>query len=412
MNRLNDKESKNNVPVQPTFRWVMLVLMSLLYGCFGLAVASISPLVGSISLDLSINSSQMGTILGAWQLVYIGLAYQSGSLLDRFGIKRSVAAGATAIALSLFMRAISVDFITLLLAVVIFGVGGSMISVGSPKVAGIWFRGRQRGMATSVSFAGSILGSVIGIACTNSIVVPVLGHWRLAFFLYGTVTVVATLIWIVFAKDQILPMKSSNDSDKKHQGKLREIITINNVKLIVVLGFSVFLLNHGLRNWLPVLLMEKGMSDASAGFLAAVPLIIGMITMLVIPTIVQSGYRKLTVIILLIISALTVIPIALADSYVLVVFLVLSGAVRQPLNSLLLLLLMDTKGIGAKRIGAAGGLFFAVSEIGGFGGPFVVGILRDLTGDARLGVIVIGLVMLLFAPFALKVKDYKQVEQL
>ena len=96
----------------------------------------------------------------------------------------------------------------------------------------------------------------------------------------------------------------------------------------------------------------------------------------------------------------------------LVVFLAVSGAVRQPLNSLLLLLLMDTKGIGAKRIGAAGGLFFAVSEIGGFGGPFVVGILRDLTGDAKLGVIVIGLVMLLLTPLALKVKDYKQVEQL
>ena len=149
----NDKELIERSSSQPSFRWTMLALMSLLYGCFGLAVTSIAPLVDTISKELSINSSQMGTILGAWQLVYIGLAYQSGSLLDRFGVKRSIAAGALAIAVSLFVRAAAVDFITLLLAVIIFGLGGSMISVGSPKVASMWFSGRQRGMATSVSFA-------------------------------------------------------------------------------------------------------------------------------------------------------------------------------------------------------------------------------------------------------------------
>ena len=98
---------------------------------------------------------------------------------------------------------------------------------------------------------------------------------------------------------------------------------------------------------------------------------------------------------------------ALGQGAVVLVFLVISGAVRQPLNSLLLLLLMDTKGIGSARIGAAGGLFFAISEIGGFGGPFIVGVLRDITGDAQLGIIVIGLVMLVLTPLTFKVTDYK-----
>ena len=175
----------------------------------------------------------------------------------------------------------------------------------------------------------------------------------------------------------------------------------------MVLGFSVFLIIHGLRNWLPVLLIEKGVSEANAGFMAAIPMVIGMITMLVIPSVVKSGYRKPTVIILLIIAGVTVIPLALGQGAVVLVFLVISGAVRQPLNSLLLLLLMDTKGIGSARIGAAGGLFFAISEIGGFGGPFIVGVLRDITGDAQLGIIVIGLVMLVLTPLTFKVTDYK-----
>ena len=403
----HDKKLIEHSSIQPSFRWVMLALMSLLYACFGLAVTSIAPLVDTISKELSINSSQMGTILGAWQLVYIGLAYQSGSLLDRFGVKRSVAAGAIAIALSLFVRAIAVDFITLLLAVLIFGLGGSMISVGSPKVASMWFHGRQRGMATSISFAGSILGSIIGMALTSAVVVPLLGNWRLAFLFYGVITVIATLVWLLLARNQVPASDDGSDPDQARAGNLKQIIAIDNVKLIVVLGFSVFLLNHGLRNWLPVLLIEKGVSEANAGFLAAIPMMVGMATMLVIPSVVKSGYRRPTVIVLLMIAGLTVLPLALGEGATVLVFLVISGAVRQPLNSLLLLLLMDTKGIGSARIGAAGGLFFAVSEIGGFGGPFIVGVLRDITGDAQLGIIVIGLVMLVLTPLTFKVKDYK-----
>ena len=47
---------------------------------------------------------------------------------------------------------------------------------------------------------------------------------------------------------------------------------------------------------------------------------------------------------------------------------------------------METPGVGARRMGAAGGIFFAAAEIGGFGGPFLLGILRDSTGSLFFGV--------------------------
>ncbi len=38
-------------------------------------------------------------------------------------------------------------------------------------------------------------------------------------------------------------------------------------------------------------------------------------------------------------------------------------------------------------MGAAGGLFFAAAEIGGFGGPFLLGVIRDATGALEPGVL-------------------------
>jgi len=55
-------------------RWRMLALNALSYGCFGLAVGSLPPLVDPIIDDLEMTSGQMGLVLGTWQLVFIGTA--------------------------------------------------------------------------------------------------------------------------------------------------------------------------------------------------------------------------------------------------------------------------------------------------------------------------------------------------
>jgi nitrate/nitrite transporter NarK len=40
-------------------------------------------------------------------------------------------------------------------------------------------------------------------------------------------------------------------------------------------------------------------------------------------------------------------------------------------------------------MGVVGGLFFSIGEIGGFGGPFILGLLKDVTGSFYSGIIFI-----------------------
>ena len=134
-------------PERSPARWLMLALVWLLYGCFGLTQGSIPPLVQPVVEDLGMTYGQMGVILGIWQLVYIGTASPLGTLVDRWGVRRSMAAGLFLILLSLVLRGLAVDFYTMLLAVALFGVGGPVISIGAPKVVALWFQGRERGMA-------------------------------------------------------------------------------------------------------------------------------------------------------------------------------------------------------------------------------------------------------------------------
>ena len=69
---------------------------------------------------------------------------------------------------------------------------------------------------------------------------------------------------------------------------------------------------------------------------------------------------------------------------------------------ILTLVLMETRGIGAARIGAASGLFFTAAEIGGFGGPLLLGLSREWTGSLMMGVVVLGVLtagLLVLLPF-------------
>ena len=97
------------------FRWVMLALLWLLYFSFGVVTRSPSPLITPIINDLKMSYGQMGFVLGSWQVTYIALAIMAGIIMDRWGIKRSIFAGALIIGLSATLRAFSTGFFTLLI---------------------------------------------------------------------------------------------------------------------------------------------------------------------------------------------------------------------------------------------------------------------------------------------------------
>ena len=115
-------------------RWLVLFGVWLIYAAFGLIATSLAPLVDRIELDLDIGHTAMGSVMGAWQLIFVAAALPCGLLLDRLGIRWALLLGALSIAASAWGRSIAVDYAGLLFAVMIFGIGGPIISAGAPKV--------------------------------------------------------------------------------------------------------------------------------------------------------------------------------------------------------------------------------------------------------------------------------------
>ena len=377
-------------------RWWMLLGVWLLYLSFGLNIAALAPLVPVIESDLGMSHSAMGRVLGAWQFVFILSAIPCGILLDRLGARWAMLGGALLMAVSAFWRSIATDEISLLLAVAVFGLGGPIISTGAPKVVSAWFESRQRGLAMGIYVTGPGIGAIVGLLLTNAVLLPALDNdWRQVLRLWGFFTLITALAWFVISCR--LTMAPSH---------LRKLQTIDLgllpllrhpvVRLLLLMSIGVFAINHGIGNWLPELLRASGRTITQASHLAALMVLVSVISALTIPRLATGQYRLIILFMLCLSSVCAMVLLRVPTGMPLFAGLVFQGIATGSIMTIMMLILVETPGIGERRAGTAGGLYFSTAEIGGVGGPVMLGVVYDATGGFATGLTVlccIGLVL-------------------
>jgi len=346
---------------------------------------SIAPLVTPIISDLGISFAEMGFILGAWQITYILISLINGPLIDRWGIRKALFAGATIISLSMFLRYFPTGFFSLLFAVALFGVGAPMISIGGPKAIALWFDGKNRGTAIGIFMAGNISGGLVALSLTNSLVMPAVQHsWRWTFVVYGSIALFIAMLWLIFAREK--PIESPEENISQLQVFTR-LIRIRKVQIILMMGLFSFTIFHGLGNWMPKILETSGLSPSLAGFGAAVPLVSAIPAILMVPRLIPGHLRGKAISAFALCTSILIIVITSTSGIPLIVGLMLIGMSNSGFLPIMMLILMDSPEIGSKYMGAAGGLFFCVAEVGGVMGPFMMGALVDLTGTFLAGAV-------------------------
>lgn len=377
----------------------MLFGVWLLYSAFGLVAASLAPLVSIVETDLAISHTRMGSIMGAWQLVYIFSAIPCGMLLDRLGARWALLLGVLLIAASALARSVAIDYWGLLFAVMLFGLGGPIVSSGAPKVITSLFEGRDRGFAMGIYMTGPALGGVVALTLTHSVLLPLFdGDWRKLLQLWAGLAVVFGVIWFVLASVQraaenghdplergAAPSGSQDQSARAEKSGLRDLLRIPAVPIVLCMSVGVFMFNHGLNNWLPELLRASGKSIVAAGNWAALPTVVGVFGSLLIPRFATPERRFSILLWLCIAAAVSSLLLQTTNSFSLGTGLLLQGIARSSMMTVLILTLVELPGIGERRAGAASGLFFSAAEVGGVMGPLGLGALYEFTGGFSAG---------------------------
>lgn len=376
-------DSDFHAPTHP-YRWAMLFGVWLVYFSFGVTVASMAPLIAPITADLGISHGAMGTVLGAWPLIYIGSSLPAGALIDRIGPRRSLMLCSALIALSALLRGFADGYLSMFLAVAVFGLGGPLISIGAPKVMSLWFEGKERGIAMGLYISGPTIGNILSLSLTNSLLMPFYdGDWRAVLLTYAGVSVACGVVWVIISANAASRTMERRIAAEPRRSQLQvfgELMASPAVRLILLMSVGMFIFNHGLNNWLPEILRTGGMDAATAGFWASVPTAVGILAALTIPRFATPDRRILVLGLLIASAGAATLLLHLPQGPLLAVGLAFQGVARGTMMAVAILLLIETRGVESRNAGAAGGLFFSAAEVGGVLGPVMVGVIHDFTG--------------------------------
>ncbi len=382
-----------------TNRWAVLGGAWAVYAAFGLLVATTGALVPQIQADLELSDGQMGAVLGAWQLVFIGASIPAGRVIDRFGVRRALLISMTVMVASGFGRALATGFPTLFLAVALHGAGAPMISVGAPTVAAGLFDGPTRRRAVGIYSTAPAIGGIGGLVLPGSVIGPLVGtgadeDWRIIAAVLTGLAAIALVVWLLVSRglDRLIEPGSGPGL-----GEYRSIAGLPVVRFVLVLSIATFFFVHGVGQWAVAILAERGWSAAQAGGWAGLGTAGGLVGSFWLPRIATPERRPVLLITTLLVGAVAVQLLPTTAVLVLAPAIVVAFVARTALVPLLVLTLMDHPDVGPARTAAATGLFFTTAQIGGVTGPLVTGVLAEASGGFRVPLLVHSAVMVAIA---------------
>ncbi|MFI6511572.1 MFS transporter [Streptosporangium sp. NPDC050855] len=178
------------------YRWVVLGVATFTQAAAAFFVQGIGAMSVHLQRDLGLNTTQLGLLLSAAQLLPLAGLLVAGRLLDRHDERWIVGIGALVVAVALAAGSAAPGYVSLLVALLIVGAGYSTIQPGGSKSVASWFDARQRGMAMGVRQAGLPLGGVLAALALPSLATAF--GWRSTLVAGALVALSGAVAFMVF----------------------------------------------------------------------------------------------------------------------------------------------------------------------------------------------------------------------
>lgn len=143
------------------YRWVILGVATFTQAAAAFFVQGIGAMSVHLRRDLELNTTQLGLLVSAAQLLPLAGLLVAGRLLDRHGERWVVGIGALVVAVALAVGSAAPGYVSLLVVLLIVGAGYSTVQPGGSKSVASWFDAPQRGLAMGIRQAGLPLGGVL-----------------------------------------------------------------------------------------------------------------------------------------------------------------------------------------------------------------------------------------------------------
>lgn len=353
--------------------------------------------------ELLLTHAHIGLLYIAPTMMIVATAIPAGIIADRIGVRKAAGIGAIIMAIGAVLRGTATNPSSLLAFTFIYGVGLGWVFTNVPKFVSTWAHREKAGMVTGLLTAAMLSGNAVALAITMPIVFPITNTFQGVFFIWSVLPVAAAILWWILVKET----PSSITRDEPVSGgntQFRQVL--GNKKLWFLAG--VFVLNDFFfftwGGWTPALMMLKGATANYAGLIASLTMWVGIPSALLMPMLAYKlGLRKPFIwapAIAMAIAAWIAIKITLPLSWL---PMALAGVAISSQSAVIIALPVEM--MPKKQVGAASGLVFSITFLGGIIGAITSGRILDLTGSLDLAFLILAAVAIAQVGLAFKLPE-------
>ncbi|WKX26754.1 MFS transporter [Tatumella ptyseos] len=388
----------HNVPRTRWYRIIVPILIACIISFMDRVNISFA-LPGGMDQELGITSQMAGVVSGIFFIGYLFLQIPGGRIAVHGSGKKFIAASLTAWA----VISIATGFVTheyqLLVLRFLLGIAeGGMLPVVLTMVSN-WFPEKELGRANAIVMMFAPLGGIFTAPVSGAIISAL--DWRWLFFIEGILSAIVMMMWWALISDRPdearwLPEKereylltqlkaereAREEKVKVSNAPLRDVFKNRGLVTLIFLNFFYQTGDYGYTLWLPAILKNlTGGNMADVGGLAILPFVAMAAGIYVISLFSdRSGKRRLWVCVSLLCFAASLVASVVLRHHVVAAYiaLVVCGfflkAATSPFWSI------PGRIASAEAAGAARGVINGLGNLGGFCGPYLVGVMINFYG--------------------------------
>ena len=345
------------------------------------ALTSVGPLVGEIRADTGISHGLAGLVTTLPLLAFSAMSSQAPRLARRYGVERTLLASMVVLTAGILARS-SGPVAALFGGTVLLGLA---IAAGNVLLPGLV----KRDFPARTGWMTGLYSGAMGLLATVAVAVAVpladgLGlGWRGSLACWAVPAAIAAFVWIPLARRPEAPgdpgPSDAPEVDVPEEGRrsLWRSGLAWQVTLFMGLQSLVF---YSAIAWLAEILVERGLSASTAGWLVSVAQFTSLLTSLIAPPLAtrRRDQRPFTTISALL-SLTGFAGLLLAGRSLLPLWCVLIGLGQGAMFSLALTL-FALRAPDGRRAAELSGMAQTFGYLLAASGPTVLGLVHDLTG--------------------------------
>ncbi len=335
-------------------------------------ITSVGPLVGTITEELNLTGAQAGLITTLPLIAFALISPIAPKLARRFGTEKTIF-----IALVLLLIGLSIRYIpsiaTLFLGTIVLGCGIAIGNVLIPSIVKKEFH-QQSGLVTGVYSVSMNLTGAIASGVSIPLIQKLGWTWNQALTLWLALVLIALIGWLPQMKhNHIAETTETNTSESSiWQSPLAWSISL-------FMGIQSFIF-YVLVAWLPQMLISQGIPSAKSGGMLSLLQLTLLPTTFIIPIVAEKKENQKS----LVIASFTLFTLGISglmfsNSLVIttaIIFIGIAGGIAFSLSMMFFNLRTTTPKEAADLSGMAQSIGYILAAIG----PFLFGVLHDLTG--------------------------------